>query len=442
MPENELKNEDRLNELSENRVLMTRRRRALDFIAKLCCLLLAFFLWYYAAGSDSAISEDTFTAIPVEIVNNSAFSVLSGEGVTVNVTLSGTRSALRKVSASKLRAYVDMSHITEAGKYTLDIHYELPNGVTLESSTTSAITVYADHKVSVTVPVKVNVINYILEDGYILQKSDIVTDVEQIVVTGPKAVVETVAHASLTVDIGGGKLTGSVTTRGEIVLMNAKNEEVTHEYISTSTTSVSATVPVIKERQVPITVQYRYGYLNTANCEVTASPAYITVRGEASVVDAISLNYLLDEKTVEDGDTYSYLLDLPASVEVLEEIDRVSLHVALKGLATKTLYLPVVAENDEGKTFDPIAPLAITFRGPAAQIASLKASNVKAVIDLNDLLGTVKVPVSITIDEHLSGDIYEIYPEDEKYTVTVFVYEADAVTGTDAVTDPAATEAE
>lgn len=427
MNENELKTEVQSADLTEKKEPAPRGSRTLDFIAKLCCLLLAFFLWYYAAGSETSLSEDTFTAIPVEIVNNSPFSVLSGEGVTVDITLSGTRSALRKVTSSNLRAYVDMSHITAAGKYTLDIHYELPNGVTLESSTTAAVTVYADHKVSVTVPVKVNVINYLLEDGYILQKSDIVTDVEQVVVTGPRSVVETITHASLTVDIGG-KLTGSVTSRGEIVLMNAENETVTHEYITTNLTSVSATIPVVKERQIPVTVQYRYGYFNASNCEITASPSTITVRGEASVVDAIVLSYVIDEKSVEDGDTYTYVLDLPSTVETVGEVETVSLHVTLKGLKTKTIYLPIVPENVGDLVCDPIAPLAVTFRGTEAQIAAFTAAHVTASVDLTGLSGTVKVPVTLKIDPSFAASVHEIYPEDGKYTVTVTLREADPAT--------------
>lgn len=150
----------------KNGNLTIRRNKTVDFIAKIGCLIIAFFIWFYAVKNDTALYEEYFSSIPVDIVNQSGFSVLSGDDVTVDVTLSGKRSVINRISTSDIRAFIDMSSITSAGKYKFDVQYELPNGVSLVKSTSNSITVYADNTSSVSVPVITEITNFMLEDGY------------------------------------------------------------------------------------------------------------------------------------------------------------------------------------------------------------------------------------------------------------------------------------
>ena len=85
---------DELSQVGNLSVKRTRTEKILAFIA---CFIAAFFIWYYAADHDTAIFEESFSSVPVEIVNGSGFSVLSGSGVTVDVTVSGKRNVLKKL---------------------------------------------------------------------------------------------------------------------------------------------------------------------------------------------------------------------------------------------------------------------------------------------------------------------------------------------------------
>ena len=69
---------DELSQVGNLSVKRTRTEKILAFIA---CFIAAFFIWYYAADHDTAIFEESFSSVPVEIVNGSGFSVLSGGSV-------------------------------------------------------------------------------------------------------------------------------------------------------------------------------------------------------------------------------------------------------------------------------------------------------------------------------------------------------------------------
>ena len=98
--DNEIKTDLRneVEEYGEGNITVS-RNKTVDFIAKVVCLLIAFFLWYYASSLDTVIYDKEYTSIPVKIENNSELSLLSGEGITVDITLSGRRNDLRKVNS-------------------------------------------------------------------------------------------------------------------------------------------------------------------------------------------------------------------------------------------------------------------------------------------------------------------------------------------------------
>ena len=75
MNENENKT-DLLTEEAQDRAPSPKKNKIANFIAKIGCLAIAFFLWYYAASVDTSLTEDVFTSIPVKIVNGSSFAYL------------------------------------------------------------------------------------------------------------------------------------------------------------------------------------------------------------------------------------------------------------------------------------------------------------------------------------------------------------------------------
>lgn len=398
-----------MTEGSKEGALTVKRNKVADFVAKVVCLILGFFLWYYASASDTTVHEETFSSIEVEIVNESGLAVLSGTDATVDVVLSGKRSVIRNVKPENIRAYVDMSHITEAGQYVLDIQYDLPNGVVLESSTSNSLTVYADNKTMVSIPVKIEVVDYILEDGYELGLP--VPDAKQVMVSGPQTVLDTIRYAYLGVNVG--KVTQTVTCSGKLTLVDADGNEVKNNYVTSNLVNITATVPVYKYREVPILVNYRYGFLNPSNCQVTVEPKTVKIRGEVDKVDDVELTYTLNEKDILGNTTYKMPIKLPASVTNCDAVSEAQVTVKLIGMATKTVTVHniEVKANPNGISYNPIFdPIDVVVCGTAEALNSLDASTVRAVIDLTGQTGSsgkLELPVTIEFPASHSGKVYE-----------------------------------
>lgn len=68
---------DELSQVGNLSVKRTRTEKILAFIA---CFIAAFFIWYYAADHDTAVFEESFSSVPVEIVNGSGFRCFRGAG--------------------------------------------------------------------------------------------------------------------------------------------------------------------------------------------------------------------------------------------------------------------------------------------------------------------------------------------------------------------------
>lgn len=400
-------------ELSQVGNLSVNRTRTEKIFAFIACFIAAFFIWYYAADHDTAIFDESFSSVPVEIVNDSGFSVLTGNGVTVDVTVSGKRNVLKKLTKQDIRAFIDMSSVTAAGRYKFDLQYELPNGVTLAKSSSDSISVYCDNTSTVTVPVRVELKNYRFEHGYEIGTDDITTDASGVIVTGPESVVTTIEAALLKIDFEYSVLTSSITYKGGITLVNKDGNEVTNAFIKTNITDVTADIPVYKYRDVPITVKYRYGYFNSENVTVKAEPSTVRVKGEADAVDSVTLEFELDEKETKADTSYTMSISLPDGVKNVDSVKTAVVSVELKGISSKTVSVyNISVTNPDGLTYEPVTgPINIIVRGDSLLLGRLSSMNVTAVVDLSfsgEVSGTVMVPVTFVFSAPFEGKVYEV----------------------------------
>ena len=214
------------------------------------------------------------------------------------------------------------------------------------------------------------------------------------------SVLNTIEYAYLLADIG--RVTNTVRYSGDLILIDTDGNRVTNSYLSCSSTTATAVIPVYKYRDVPIGVTYRYGFFNSSNCDVTVEPASIRIRGEADAVDAVALSYEIDEKTISEDVSYNFGISLPAGVQNLNAVDSVSVSVRPRGMSTKTVYLysiTVIKPDNPSLSYEDLSqrPIAIRLCGETASLASVTAASVKAVVDLSAQsgTGTVEAPLSM-----------------------------------------------
>ena len=416
--DNEIKTESRLeNEGGEGNITVKRSKSA-DFVAKVICLVLAFFLWFYASSLDTVIYDEEFLSIPVEIENKSGFSLLSGDGMTVDVTLSGKRNALRDVNDADIRAYATVPEDAQAGRHELEIRFDVPSGVSFEKSSTSKVVVYIDTSISRPVPVKVELNNYNYETDSELHFGS----VADITVTGPAQIVGSIEYALLVGDMGNQLISKSFSYRGDLVLVDKNGELVNMNYIRLSSSTASVTVSVLKERDVPIVVKFKNGLISSDDCRITLSRSTVRVKGDVETIKDMVIECVIDEKTLRDNVTVSRSISLPAGVTNLDNVYNVDVTVDITTMTERTFTVTPVALG--GTVEGAISPISVTVRGRTELINKLTASDIKATVELFGVSGNVSLPVTFNFEGEFAGKVHEVYSLGAPYEITVAVAEA------------------
>ena len=399
----------------------TTGRKIADIAAIIVCLAASLFLWYYVTDLDVTVYSTTLGGVPVEIRNESGYSVLSGDDATVDVTVSGKRSAITKIEKGDITAFVTVPSDVEPGRLRCTVEYDMPNSVTFSSASTEAVYLYLDNTETVSVPVRVRVTDYQVDDPYVLDLSNITVSPATVSVTGPASVISTIDRAELVASIG--HVARTVTYNGTVALLDAAGGDVVNAYIRTNVTNATATIPVLVTREIPVSVRFTQGIFNSENCKVTATPAFITVKGEAEIVDRVALEYEIDERTVENGITERTVdVSLPSGVTNVDEIDTVGITLETTNISSKRISVELRVTNPDGLSYVDPGMVLITVRGDGDAVESLQTYEVTAEINLSGRsAGTVDVPVSVSFFDKYAGKVYVV----GDYSVSVRITQGD-----------------
>lgn len=392
--------------------------RFFNVFARLVALLIAFGIWVYAKENDTVIGDISFSGIPVKIVNTSdtPLSVISGYNSTVDVVLEGKKGTVRSITADDIEIVADVSDITSAGRHTVPIDISAPEGATVVSQSLSSVSVYMDKTISITVPVQVRYSAYMLDDGYEL--GDAVPSISQITVSGPENILKDVYAAETSLDLG--HITGSVVMTGDLVLIDADGSEISNPYVKLQTGAVQVSVPLQTVKTLPLTVDFKYGYINETNSAITVTPAEIEVKGEVSVLEELEKLSVaaIDEKHLS-GDTFVQPIVLPDGVSKVSDADTATVRISHIGTALKSIVITDFdVHNPNALNYEiQNSSLTVTLRGPVSALAEITGETVTASIELNfdkSVNGISTVPVKISISG-ASSEVYEV----GDYTVSV-----------------------
>ena len=411
-----------MNETRENMTARTEdnkqkpNSRKNDITARILCILGALLLWFYAVSSQTIIEDRRFVSIPVELLSADSLeseygmTVISGYDYNVDVTLSGTRSELSKISAEDISAYVDLSQISSAGEYSLDVRTSAPGGISIKELSSNYVTVYVDKRSQKSVDIRVNPV-YMIESDYSLGTPE--TNVETVTVTGPADVLDSITHAQVTVDVG--KLTKSVTTSGTIVLY-ADSTPITNPYVKLSESDVTVRIPVYTEKEVDLSVEFKYGYFNENNALITIEPSKIRIKGDPTELEKISSVQIMtidEKKLTGTTSTSTAVIELPDTVENVSRVDSATVTVAQINTFTRVINVSNISvKNPNGLDYElSEESVNITLRGSSGSLSLVTESNIGIEADLSYYskdAGRVSVPLKVVLPTSLSSNVYEL----------------------------------
>jgi YbbR domain-containing protein len=297
-----------------NRAERISRRDALNRL--LLSILLAVGLWAWVTSSRDPDRTRTFANVPVTPVNVPPELVMVGELPTVEARFRASRSVTEDLVSTDAVATVDFSEVSGPGSYTLPVRLERPDGVWSVSASPASVPVVVEEQQSKALHLEVRASGNL---GMNQQVGRVTPSASEVVVTGPRSVVERAVHALLPIDIANrtDDFTGAFTP----VVVDGNGLPVTGVMINPGT--ITATVEITaRGKQVAVVAQVTG--TPAPGFEIvdrTLNPDTVLIDGPPDVIDALlTVNTEPVDVSGADGDVAKRVAigDLPPGVTLIE----------------------------------------------------------------------------------------------------------------------------
>ncbi len=359
---------------------------------KLLSVLLAFVLWFFIC---EYVDPDTTTwASDINISVNYEGSVPQKENLgimtvvdqKVDVRVSGSRDTIALMNRQKITATLDLSNVTQSGEYDLPVLVDLGNQnlTKVEQSIDTVRVRFDTNKVS---NVKVNVkVEGKVPDGLI--REDPIMLNNYIVVTGPASIVDTIVSAEVEIKQDSFVQTGNFKCDYVFVDKDGAVVEKTFLLIDDNMKTLDITVPVVKEKVVPLSVEIinSSGGSDSLFCTAVVLPKEIKISGSAETLDsynAISLGTIDVAEKHENFET-SMAIVLPNGVKNVDGIEDAKVSIQFNDVQTRSFEVENIELHNVPngiKANVSEKKLTIKVRGIAEDIIKLNAKNITLVVD-------------------------------------------------------------
>lgn len=376
-------------------------------------LLAALFIWVYVTGTQEEPIELSFNNVEVVFTGEDTLQASRGYVInnisteTVSVKISGTRRNIGSLSASDIKATIDVSLISQTGTITQYYTLTYPDGVdadavSIVSSNPSVISFNVTRMSTKQVPVEVQFKGSTAE-GYIA--GEVEYEPKTITISGPESELEQIDHVYA--EIGGDELTMTRTADVPFVLMDKSGNELSSDGFEFDVSTINVTIPISMMKEVSLYVQCIYGAGATEeNTSIEIEPSTITISGDTSVVSGInridiaSIDLTDFALTLQD----TYAIPLQNGVENVSGVTKAEVTIEIQGVSTKQFTVTNFNYTGlpDGYYVEEIITqnLEVKVRGAQDVLDQIQSSNLRAVADLSEVTqtGIMYVPVKVELD--------------------------------------------
>ena len=381
-------------------------------------LFAASLLWMYVTTTEGVEVQKTLTGVKIEFLGADAMRASSDLIVTeqdrtsVNLTISGTRRVLSKLTNSNVTATVNLNNVTADGRYSVSYDIAFPAGVnanevTVVHTSSDVVNFYVDKLARKTVEVK-GAFTGNTAEGYLADES-MVFDPLVVAISGPKTVISKVDHAFVAITREEVDRTLSYSTTYSLV--DANNNPVEDSSIQRETEEVTVTLNVLSTKEVPldVTIIDGGGATRDANTRIEITPSSIMLAGDAAAIDSTTKLILgtINLSTFATDFSATYTIIPPNGTENMTGVTEATVTVSITGVATKSFSVNpdnIICINvPDGYDAENITQaLNVTVRAPQEVLDRISEVNLRAVADLSNLgtnaSGVFTPTVEIKID--------------------------------------------
>ena len=389
---------------------------------KLLSLLLAVLLWSYVVSSNPSITRTkdinglTAYLSNESVLNSNRLALASDPSEAlenVSVRLEVPQSSYALADAENVQVSVDLSSVRAAGTQEVALRATTTYGrvVTILPET---VTLEFEAYDSRSVPLNASITGETMDTMWYNVSR---LNPEELVISGPSSVVQTIASAYVYVDVTGRDT--SYITAARFTLFDYNGEEIPQTLLSSSSSSVTVGVEVYPTRELPVSNDIAdvvqgtpaEGYEVTS---VTIQPEVVTVAADAELLEGLT-ELLIQPVDVTDAN------------QTFSQRARISSLTDFKNISTEQVYVTVNIEEVQQSAWVAVdltfinTPEGLNYTytsedfrarvtGPASQVEALAESGVQAVVDLAGLTaGHYTLP--ITVDETIYPNLqFEFEP--------------------------------
>lgn len=368
----------------------------------------------YYVNPDTTI---VITGVPVEINTSSqdavSLSIVSGKVETVDVEVTAPRSQVPSLSVDSLSAEIDLTGETKSGTYekTIDVTSN-SEFVKIISVSPSKTTIVLDVTEIKTLPIEVDDGGFAAPDGYYLASPTLSSD--SVKLTGPKAVVETITRASVSIEIEEDSVGVLDFKDCEISFLDDQGEKVDISSVSVDVDKVTVSVPIIRRKTVPLKIETVNGpEFDNDYCRISYSPGEIEIAAVEDVYESIESVTIgtLDFSKIS-AKTYSeeFTLEMPAGVTNISGITTVEVTVSFSTFSTESVTVMPddikILGTPAGKTAAITSKsLRVTICGSPVSVDMAKLEGISAEVRLSAAsAGIREYPVEISF-----GDLKNVW---------------------------------
>lgn len=397
---------------------------------KLMAVLLAFLVWFLVANIEDYTVTKTITGIPVEILNENAitdqdmvYDIVQGK--TVDVKVEGRRSVVEKLTAEDFTASADLSElsITNSVQIAVDATSSAVRKEVAISIVDGMMKVAIEERGEKKLPISV-VTSGQTQEGYAVVSTAATPNM--VTISGAASLVKDVKTVQVAIDVEG--LNTSITTSGELVLLDADGEKVDPEKLSLSLTSVAVNISIQKTKEVPIKVTpvgtVAEGYSISGDIEY--QPTTILIAGDAADLRNVNEINIGDIDVTDKNADYEVTVDiedyLPTGIVVADQTQDIAIKINIEKLIEKKFTIKSSdirfinkVDGLNYKIAEDETAIELTVVGLKRDLDALTISQIMPEIDVTDMIneGTYTAPLIL---KELDGFQYQ-----NTLTVTVEV---------------------
>lgn len=309
--------------------------------------LIALCIWIYVVVFVNTQHTVTINNVPVNmqykqsVYQSMGLDVVDGGNMTVDVTITGSRSTTADITADDILVYPNITNIEGSGTYTFTLTAEKVSGFKnfeISSLSRDTVTVRLDKLINKDFTVTADISSVVVAADCMADMPTV--NPGTVNISGPEYKINSIAKV-VAVTSENTTVSRSTVLTGLIKLYDENDAEIDKSLLTLSFETADVTVPVMKEVTLPIKVEYvnvPEGF-NTDVLHQSLSVSELKLAVPAQYAASLSefvVGYI-DLSTLETDKPYEFAVTLPTGYRSMDDVKKVIATISGANLTEKNV---------------------------------------------------------------------------------------------------------